>query len=209
MNQFGYICLRAGNRPSAKIFVNNNITTIREADEYKDMISRLLSQGVSIDGIGVHGHFDEIADRNVIRYILDKLSAFNIPIWITEYDSNTSDENKRADNLENLYRIAFGHPSVEGIVMWGFWEGVHWRGQNGAILNLDWTPNAAGRRFESLMKEWTTNTSGNTDKNGNYNFRGFHGGYRITVTVPGKGQFNKSLTLTPNKDSLNYKFVID
>ncbi len=85
--------------PSTKIFVNNNITTIREADEYKDMISRLLSQGVSIDGIGVHGHFDEIADRNVIRYILDKLSAFNIPIWITEYDSNTSDENKRADNL--------------------------------------------------------------------------------------------------------------
>jgi len=40
----------------------------------------------------------------------------------TEYDSVTPDEYRRADNLENLYRTAFSHPSVEGIVMWGFWE---------------------------------------------------------------------------------------
>jgi len=47
---------------------------------------------------------------------------FGIPIWVTEYDSKTPDVNKRAENLENLYRIAFSHPAVEGIIMWGFWQ---------------------------------------------------------------------------------------
>jgi len=75
-----------------------------------------------VDGVGVHGHFGDSVDRNLLKGILDKLSVLNLPIWITEYDSVTPDEYRRADNLENLYRTAFSHPSVEGIVMWGFWK---------------------------------------------------------------------------------------
>jgi len=40
--------------------------------------------------------------------------------------------------------------------MWGFWERVHWRGRDASIVNDNWTLNEAGRRFESLMNEWTT-----------------------------------------------------
>lgn len=194
--------------PNAKLFVNNNVTTVKEAEDYVAQINWLKSQGVRIDGIGVHGHFDDKVDRNVVQGILDKLSTLNIPIWITEYDSITSDEFKRADNLENLYRTAFSHNSVEGIIMWGFWERVHWRGRDAAIVNDNWTLNEAGRRFESLMEEWSTEASGSTDSSGSFGFRGFYGKYKVTVTVPGKGKFDYTLNLNHGSGALQHTYRI-
>ena len=40
--------------------------------------------------------------------------------------------------------------------MWGFWAGAHWRGEHAAIVNYDWSLNEAGRRYEKLLNEWTT-----------------------------------------------------
>jgi len=80
------------------------------------------ANGAEIDGIGVQGHFDEDVEPLVVKARLDNLATLGIPIWVTEYDSKTPDVNKRAENLENLYRIAFSHPAVEGIIMWGFWQ---------------------------------------------------------------------------------------
>ena len=31
----------------------------------------------------------------------------------------------------------YGHPAVEGILMWGFWAGAHWRGADAALVDLD------------------------------------------------------------------------
>jgi len=58
----------------------------------------------------VQGHFDEDVEPLVVKARLDNLATLGIPIWVTEYDSKTPDVNKRAENLENLYRIAFSHP---------------------------------------------------------------------------------------------------
>jgi len=68
--------------------------------------------------------------------------------------------------------------------MWGFWEKSMWR-KNCHIVNADWTLNEAGRRYEALLKEWTTDTEGVTDANGVLTFRGFHGTYEITILPPG------------------------
>jgi endo-1,4-beta-xylanase len=35
--------------------------------------------------------------------------------------------------------MCFAHPSVEGILMWGFWQGKHWR-PNAFLWKKDWTP---------------------------------------------------------------------
>ena len=72
--------------------------------------------------------------------------------------------------------------SNDGVLMWGFWAGSHWRGSNAAIVNLNWTLNEAGRRYQALLNEWTTRTNGTTDPAGAFSFRGFHGAYDITVT---------------------------
>lgn len=63
---------------------------------------------------------------------------------------------------------------------WVFWAGNSWRGPNGGLAHRDWTLNEAGKRFEALMAEWSTNVSGSTDLAGIFAFRGFHGDYSVT-----------------------------
>lgn len=196
--------------PDAKLFVNDfNIITYVEGDAYVSQIKWLQENGAPIDGIGVQGHFENGVDPLTVKGKLDNLASLNLPIWVTEYDSKNADQNVRADDLEKLYRIAFSHPSVEGIFMWGFWAGAHWRGQDAAIVNQDWTVNEAGKRYEALRKEWTTNTVGTTDTRGTFGFRGFHGTYDVTISVPGKAPFVKTIELSPGTGALVQTFTVD
>ncbi len=166
-----------------RLFVNDfNVITSTDDDAYKTQVQDLIAQGAEVNGIGAQGHFGAIVEPLSVLDKLDNLATLGLPIWVSEYDSVNPDANVRADNLEKLYRIAFGHPSVEGILMWGFWAGDHWRGADAAIVDLDWTLNAAGARYEALMAEWTTQSAGATDGIGSFGFRGFHGGYEVSLT---------------------------
>ena len=166
---------------------------------YMDEILSLEARDGPVDRIGVQGHFwgDTVEPIQVLAR-LDQLSALQKHVWVTEYDAVDADENGRADKLENLYRSAFSHPIVDGILMWGFWAGSHWRGANAAIVNLDWTLNAAGRRLEALMAEWTTAASGTTGPAGSFPLRGFHGTYDVTVTS-GMTTITESFEAPPGK----------
>ncbi|AZK46486.1 endo-1,4-beta-xylanase [Paenibacillus lentus] len=189
--------------PAAKLFVNDyNVISQPGDNDYKFHIQELLSQGAPIDGIGVQGHFGATIDPIVVKQRLDNLATLDLPIWISEYDSTQPNENIRADNLEALYRTAFGHPAVEGIMMWGFWAGNHWRGADAAIVNMDWSLNAAGQRYMELMDEWTTSESGTTSVNGQYAFRGFHGTYDVTVTKDDL-RATKTFELVPGSGALS------
>ncbi|MFA5293606.1 MAG: endo-1,4-beta-xylanase [Phycisphaerae bacterium] len=170
--------------PGCRLFVNeydvlwkNNYDTSR----YENFITKLLNQSLPVGGIGIQGHIEPNFSRTDYITALDKLGKFNLPIWITEFDVKQVDPNLRANDLEDFYRISFSHPAVGGVMMWGFWQGSHWR-ENCHIVNNDWTLNEAGKRYESLLKEWTTNDSSATDDKGNAGFRGFYGKYNVTLS---------------------------
>jgi GH35 family endo-1,4-beta-xylanase len=170
--------------PTAKLFVNDyNVVAGPETQAYRQQILALQAQGAPIDGIGAQGHFGSSVNPIEVLARLDILATLNLPIWITEYDTANPDANARADALEALYRSAFSHPAVEGILMWGFWAGAHWRGGDAALIDYDWSLNAAGQRYQSLLAEWTTNIDLAAPA-GSASFRGFHGEYDITVTAP-------------------------
>ncbi|MEN6577840.1 MAG: endo-1,4-beta-xylanase [Phycisphaerales bacterium] len=176
--------------PKAKLFVNEfNILSVDkdftavQTDEYVADIRRLIQQGAPIDGVGIQGHIwseDILAHPEVIRQRLDKVAALGLPIWISEFDTADPNEEVNADRLELVYRTAYSHPAVEGIMAWVFWAGNSWRGPNGGLAHRDWTLNEAGKRFEALLAEWSTNVSGSTDLTGIFAFRGFHGDYSVT-----------------------------
>ena len=65
------------------------------------------------------------------------LAQAGVPIWVTELDVQAQDENRRADFYENALRSFYGHPAVEGILFWGFWDQAHWRGENAALVRGD------------------------------------------------------------------------
>ncbi len=198
--------------PQAKLFVNDyNVVSYAETDSYVQQIQWLLDNGAPIDAIGAQGHFDrdKVVEPAVVESRINNLASFGLPIWITEFDTTAQDVNLRADNLEKLYRVAFSNPAVEGIMMWGFWAGAHWRGQDATLVDQDWTVNKAGKRYQDLMKEWTTNTSGTTDSNGNYSFRGFHGTYEVTLKTPGMEPVVKKLELKPGSGTSVYAFALE
>jgi hypothetical protein len=66
---------------------------------------------------------------------------------------------------------------------------------------LDWTLNAAGHRYQSLLAEWTTITNGATGVGGEFDFRGFHGSYDITITPPGGQPTLRRIVLDPGADT--------
>ena len=183
--------------PDAKLWLNDyDITTGRRLNDYMAHIRLLLRQGVPIAGIGVQGHLHaESFDRNELKRSLDSLSIFNLPICITEFNipgqrskfhndrtlvMTEEEEMKKAQDIVDFYTICFAHPSVNGILMWGFWEGGNWIPAS-SLYKRDWTP-ALKAYQEMLFEKWWTTGSGMADSNGNYSVPAFYGKYKVTVS---------------------------
>jgi GH35 family endo-1,4-beta-xylanase len=184
--------------PDAKLFLNDyDILTGNKLPEYMAHIRKLLAQGVPIAGIGVQGHLHgETFDRNELRRALDSLAVFGLPIRITEFNipgqrsryhmekittMTPEEEELKAKELVDYYRICFAHPAVEGILMWGFWAGANWIPVS-SLYHRDWSPTPAAEAYHNLIyKEWWTSESGKADNKGNFTVPAFYGKYRITV----------------------------
>ena len=169
--------------PNAVLFTNEFgiiDSAANYGDEYRAFIQNLLATNTPVGGIGVEAHLDRGISSTAIQLGLQHLTDLGLPIWLTEFDVLNSDVANRAADLELFYRTAFSIPQVEGVVMWGFWAGSHWRGPDAALVNEDWSLNAAGSKYFELMNEWTTKVNGTGSS---LAFRGFHGTYEATITL--------------------------
>jgi endo-1,4-beta-xylanase len=195
--------------PDCRLFVNeyNVISGGYDLSKCMQLVRWLQDNGAPVDCIGAQCHFSSGFDRWSVIDRLDTLATLGLPIWCTEFDMADPDEYVRAQELEDFYRIAFSHPAVEGILMWGFWENSHWR-ENCHIVNADWSLNEAGRRYEALLKEWTTEAEGTTDASGIMTFRGFHGVYDITIAPPGGAALTTTITLPPGPDPAEFAIAL-
>lgn len=184
--------------PNCLLFLNdyNVINWGSNLSDYKQMAYDLAAQGAPIHGLGVQCHMTTGFNPATVKARLDSVAEVNLPIWVTEFTITQPDENIRADEIEDFYRVAFSHPSVEGILMWGFWEDSLWR-EDAYIVDSNWTLNAAGVRYEAIMDEWTTNDSEITDSNGNAGFRGFYGTYSVTLTPDEANSIIRTIELIP------------
>lgn len=204
--------------PDVKLFLNDyDILTGKKLPEYMAQIRLLLKQRVPIAGIGVQGHLHaETFDRVQLKNALDSLAQFKLPIRVTEFNipgqrskyyENRSlkltpeEEELKARELVDYYRICFAHPAVEGILMWGFWEGANWI-PTSSMYKRDWTPTPAANAYKSLIfNEWFTREKGKTDRKGEFSVPAFFGKYRITVD--GK---TKDVNLTKSDGKITVEF---
>lgn len=151
----------------------------RNADKYIALLRQMLDQGVPIGGIGCQGHFSRMLNSEQVQETLDRLAQFGLPIKITEYDFDSPDEQLRAKHLEQFYEICFAHPAVEGVLMWGFWEGAHWR-PRAALWKRDWSPTPAAKTYRDLVfNQWWTSTTTKADSDGVCRVRAFYGKHRV------------------------------
>ena len=187
--------------PNAKLFVNDyDILTGNRLDDYVKHIRDLLAIGVPIAGIGVQGHLHgDTFDPAALQHALDELAKFNLPdsrhrvqlprpaLEILHAGDRTrrsclrKRSRPRPSALRQYFRICFAHPSVTGIMMWGFWEGANWIPQS-SLYKRDWTPTPAAEAYRDLvLKQWWTRWSGQASADGYVVLRAFYGKHRVTV----------------------------
>lgn len=182
--------------PGAKLYLNDyDILTGAKLGQYVTHIRDLLEMGVPIDGIGVQGHLHaETFDPEALQNALDELAKFGLPIRVTEFsmpgqrskyyenramEITPEEELSKAQLLVDYYRICFAHPAVNGILMWGFWEGANWIPQS-SLYKRDWSPTPAAQAYKDLVYgEWWTNGEVKADGNGRVEIQAFFGLYTV------------------------------
>lgn len=191
--------------PDAVLYVNDfGIIEGDRLDDYVALIRDLLDQGVPIGGIGIQAHLEYPLDEERMQRALDTLAQFNLPIKLTEISVSLDSETEQAETLRNIYRIAFAHPAVEEILLWGFWQGNHWRPQ-AALYRQDFSPKPAATAYRGLIfEEWWTDIQGQTNGEGRWGDRGFLGQYRIKITANGQ-ELTENIELTQSGVDLTFR----
>lgn len=195
--------------PDCTLMVNDfSVISDNRQTAIRQQVEELEAAGARVDAIGVQGHFNSPPAAEVVLARLDHVARAGKPIWITEFDVKDPDPEARADGLENVYRAAFSHPAVKGILMWGFWAGAHWQGPDAALIDLDWTINAAGERYLALRDEWRSRERGMTDADGRLSTRAYLGVLQIEVTIDARIE-TRQIQLIAGKGSDTLEIVLE
>ncbi len=191
--------------PDTALYINDyGILTGGDANNtphrqhYEDTIAALLDAQAPVEGIGMQGHFGEhLTPPTALYEVLNRFARFGLPIQVTEFDIDTTDQTLQADYAKDFLTLIFSHPGVTGFFMWGFWEGQHWR-PAAAMFTKDWTPKPMAKTYRDLVfSTWWTKEAGETSASGEFGTRGFLGDYRITVEHEGQ-KVTREFGLTSN-----------
>lgn len=174
------------------------ISAKEQRERYVQLVLEMQKRGIAPDAIGTQCHVAEPFTMNQIQTTLDHLAKANLPLQITEFWARTKGEKAEADvaalqYIENAYTIGFGHPKMELFTYWG-----------GDLF----MPNGdAGPKLKVLEKligrDWQTNSSFQTNANGQFELSAFFGEYQILKS--GK----KMAELAFNKYSEGNELIVD
>ncbi len=171
------------------------------------MLSGLTERDVPIDAIGVKGHFNEQPPPiQVLSDRFDQLASFDLPIMITDFDMDTDDPALLADFTRDLMILAFSHPSVEGFMFQGFWQGQQAEAE-AVLYRGDWTLQPVGEIYRDLvLGQWWTDDVALSNADGDLQTRGFLGDYVITAR---KDNLSATSTLSLGSDGASIVLRLD
>ena len=173
--------------PEVTLFLNDYAGLANEGmdtphkDHFEKTARFLMARGAPIGGIGLQCHFGwSVTPPEAALRELDRWGNLGLEVQITEFDVESTDEQLQADYTRDLLTAAFSHPSVTAVMIWGFWEGRHWK-PDAALWRRDWSIKPNGRVWTRLITEqWHSSGVASADADGWIAFRGFHGQYEIS-----------------------------
>ena len=213
--------------PNSTLYLNDYVALERgNTDDgqtaiWRNRIDELRAAGAPLEGIGFQGHFGAFPTGiPAAKAILDEFyAAYGLEAKITEYDiSSLVPPQTQARYMRDILTMSFAHPSMNGFMMWGFWDGAHYQ-NNAALFNLDWSLKPGGEAFvDQVFRRWWTDTTVISLPGGTAAVRGFRGKYRVTVACNDMAQEqlvtldgDKTLTFnldclvgTPSTETLNF-----
>ena len=151
------------------------------------ILAELKHAGAPIGGIGEQAHFGgNPPGPEAVLAKLDRFATLDLPIQITEFDVDTADRELQVAYTRDFLTTVFSHPSVTGVICWGFWEGSHWK-PRAAFWDHEWNLRPNGRVWLDLFeREWTTDVTLATDANGRCTARCFKGTVRVEAEADGR-----------------------
>jgi len=166
-------------------------------DFYYDLVGYIDSLGGEVQGIGFQGHFSgQLTSIEKVYGIVDRFSELGKDIKITEFDIALSERERdvQAEYTRDFMTILFSHPSVKGILTWGFWAGAHWK-PDAAFFDQQWNLRPHGEMWRQLVSEqwWTPPVDTLTDTSGQFLLEGFLGTYHYEVVA---GEYSRKGSFT-------------
>ena len=155
-----------------------------QCDDTFTYIEKLNADGFKVAGLGNQAHFHEsyLPSPEHLLAVTDQFAKIVSHQSITEYDIvTTEDEELAADYTRDVLIAVFSHPAYTSFLLWGFWEGSHWKPE-AASWSKDWSIRTRGEVLEEWIgRKWHTEVTLKTDAKGKVSWRGFPGWYELTA----------------------------
>ena len=205
--------------PEATLLLNDFNTSIN----YEILIDGCLNAGVPISAIGIQSHQHQgYWGREKLEEVLARFEHFGLPIHFTEntlisgdimpahivdlndwqvkeWPSTPEGEERQAREIEEMYRILFGHPLVQAITTWDFRDGA-WLNAPSGFIHKDNSLKPSYKMLKKLVKEeWWTDVTLTTDASGCVNVEAFKGEYNLSADgkeAAAKFTDNENLSVT-------------
>jgi len=146
--------------PDAILIYNDYNTIQKDRDRGINLINTIVRNHAPIDAYGLEGHdlqdwetsacLDYDAFVSAMEEIHD--GTYNIPIFITEYDVATTDDNIQKQCFQEQISYWMEDPYVAGITLWGYIYGNTWvncvdeKDENGKVIK-------SGKGCSGLVKD--------------------------------------------------------
>jgi GH35 family endo-1,4-beta-xylanase len=160
---------------------------------YRRHADDILRAGGALSGLGVQYYVDGRPAAEVgsdahsparIAAVMHNLAGTGLRLSLTEFAVNKSNPppERVADIVEETMRMVFGMPQMDSFLIWAIWPHAAAPPAPASILfDEAGDPTAAGRRYEAVMKEWSTDVTIPVAADGTVALTGFYGDYEITA----------------------------
>jgi endo-1,4-beta-xylanase len=140
--------------PNAILIYNdyNNLEQSSTLDWTVKLAAAAKAAKAPLDGIGCQSHGLSGMNGTTLKSNLDKMAATGLPIFISEYDIASADDNTQANKFKDHIPVMWSHPAVAGITIWGYLNGATWISNSG-LLNSSGTERASMTWLKGYIAE--------------------------------------------------------
>ncbi len=142
--------------PNAILVLNdyNNTEWSNDASHFIDIVKTIMDNGAPIDAVGAQAHDYDKAGWSTIKPLIERLhSETGLPIYITEYDPSTSNDDQQLNWYKEQVSFFLETEYIHGVTIWGWIYGKTWNlaPESGLIRNgsprpaMTWLMETLGR----------------------------------------------------------------
>lgn len=122
--------------PNAILILNdyNNVEQSSDIQRTIDIVNAIQKAGAPIDAIGCQTHGAANLSSSALESNINRLaSSTGLPVYITEYDLNISDDARQMSVLQDQFAMFWNNDNVKGVTYWGYIVGSTWVANSGLI----------------------------------------------------------------------------